>query len=201
MTQSLAAPLIEVTPSPAQCQDSLIARLAQAETRAFAELIETYQHGLVNYVVHLCGCRSRAEDLAQESFIRLYRAIQKNPHREWQIKAYLYRIAVNLLCSQERRHKHFQNLKHFFSSADKTNQAHPQDELLAKETQQEVMKAIAKLPLRFRIPLILRELEGWRLIDIATCLDINQGTAKSRIHRGKQRLKTLLKGYWQGGKA
>lgn len=195
MSAHLSTNLLDSKPLPQSGQLTLIARLAAKDQSAFSELILDHQDPLVNYLSKLSGCRSRAEDLAQEAFIRFYHAVIKNPERDWQIRAYLYRIAVNLFCSQERRHKNFNKLKHLLPG----NKPAPQpDSVIRQETQKKVQEALAKVPLKFRAPLILRELEGWRLEDIAICLKVNEGTVKSRIFRGKQRLKVLLKSYWQG---
>jgi len=200
ITPELTSPILDIGAQPRERpMGTLVQRLANADMDAFRELIESHQDNLINYLTRLCRCKSRAEDLAQESFIRLFRAVRKNPSREWQLRAYLYRIAVNLLCSQERKSKYFSKLKHVLEP-DRTP-TQPQDQLLRTEAQRQVTHALTKLPLRFRVPLVMREIEGWRLTDIANCLQISEGTVKSRIHRGKKRLKTLLTPYWQGGES
>ena len=59
--------------------------------------------------------------------------------------------------------------------------------------------AVAALPLAYRVPLVLHEIEGWPYADIARELALTEGTVKSRIHRGRQRLKRRLEPYWNGG--
>ena len=200
ITPELTSPMLDIGTQTREGTDAGVVRnLALADMEAFREFIETHQDNLVNYLTKLCSCRYRAEDLAQESFIRLFKAVQKNPSREWQLRAYLYRIAVNLLCSQERRTKYFSKLKSVLGPDRRP--AEPSDQMLRQEAHQQVTQALAELPMRFRVPLVMREIEGWRLVDIATCLQLNEGTVKSRIHRGKQRLKTLLTPYWQGGES
>src|SRR6266853_1966904 len=71
--------------------------------------------------------------------------------------------------------------------------------LLRQEMQRELNAAVARLPLRYRVPLVLHEIEGWSYADIAIELDCREGTIKSRIHRGRQSLKRQLESYWYGG--
>ena len=200
ISSEFTSSLLDIGTSPRErSEGTLVERLALADTEAFRELILTHQNNLINYLTRLCGCKSRAEDLAQDSFIRLFRAVQRHPSRDWQLRPYLYRIAVNLLCSQERRSKYFTKLRHVLGPDKAPLQ--PQDQMLRQEAHRQVTEALAKLPMRFRVPLVMREIEGWRLVDIAKCLQLNEGTVKSRIHRGKQHLKTLLTPYWQGGES
>ena len=58
--------------------------------------------------------------------------------------------------------------------------------------------ALLRVPLEFRIPLVLSQIEGWPLREIAELLELKEGTVKSRIHRGKKRLKEELAPYWNG---
>lgn len=197
MTASLSPQLLDTAFQDHEDSSYLIQRLANADRAAFAQLVLCYQDPLINYLTKLANCRAKAEDIAQESFVKLYRAVQKSPDRQWHIRAYLYRIAINMFCSQERRQKHFGKLKHLLKPHLKETHG---DQLLRNEAQDQVQKAIARLPVRYRVPLVMREIEGWRLIDIANCLNINEGTVKSRIFRGKQKLKDLLEDYWRGAR-
>ena len=61
-----------------------------------------------------------------------------------------------------------------------------------------VAAAVAKLPLRYRVPLVLHEIEGWSYVDIAQEIGCREGTVKSRVHRGRQQLKRKLAPYWNG---
>ena len=80
------------------------------------------------------------------------------------------------------------------------NGTSPQEELLRKEVGLRVTEALAGVPLRYRSPLVLREMEGWSYRDIASALNCREGTVKSRIHRGREELRRLLEPYWNGGR-
>jgi RNA polymerase sigma-70 factor (ECF subfamily) len=70
--------------------------------------------------------------------------------------------------------------------------------LLRRELHREVTAAVARLPLRYRVALVLHEIEGWTYLDIARELGCREGTVKSRVHRGRQQLKKRLEPYWNG---
>lgn len=184
--------------------DRLMERTAGGDSQAFAELVETHKDRLVAYLTRLTGDRARAEDLAQESFVRLYRAAP-GYRREGHLKSYLYRIATNLLRSEQRRERRWRWLQPVLEPtlqlrADAAA-IRPQRRLLASEAQHQVAAALARLPLRFRAPLVLYEIEGWTYQSIAEALGCREGTVKSRIHRARTRLKAELEPYWTKGRA
>ena len=175
---------------------------------SFARLVELHKNQMVNYLTRLTGERERAEDVAQETFVRFY----QNRHRyqeEGNIKAYLFRIATNLVRSEERRKKRWRILEPMFSkggrssdgvhTADEPPSPGPQGELLASEAHLQVTRAIAELDIHFRVPLVLREIEGLSYREIADVLDLSEGTVKSRLFRARDLLKQKLEPYWKGG--
>ena len=89
---------------------NLMARVAaDGDREAFAMLVDRYKDPLVAYLARLTGCREQAQDVAQESFLRLYRAAAKYKDRGY-FRAYLFRIATNLVRSQERREQRWRRL-------------------------------------------------------------------------------------------
>ncbi len=176
----------------------LLLRAKAQDQLAFARLVERYQDGLVGYLNRLTGCRDRAEDFAQETFVRLYQHLD-GYREEGNLAAYLYRIATNLVHSHERRERRFKLLiLPFFSHRNGHHPTTPQAEALGNEEQREVSRALAAVDLLYRAPLILREIEGLSYLEIAAALDLSEGTVKSRIHRGRQLLKAELAPYWNG---
>jgi RNA polymerase sigma-70 factor (ECF subfamily) len=162
--------------------------------------VDRYKDPLVGYLTRLAGSRDRAEDLAQDSFLRLYQSASSYRH-QGQLKSYLYRIATNLLRSQQRRERRWRWLQPVLRPTLEVTagdgQARPQAGVLAEEAQHQVARALARLPLNFRAPLVLFELEGWSYQRIAELLDCQEGTVKSRIHRGRRKLKQELTPYWR----
>lgn len=186
---------------------SLIERARARDHQAFAQLVERYKDRVVNYLARITGCRDRAEELGQETFVRFYQQLRRY-RDEGNLVAYLMRIATNLVRSEERRKRRWQLLEPIFSHSETfvgvtATGGHPapgpQICLLAREAQQQVVDALASLDLLYRAPLVLREIEGFTYLEIATALDTSEGTIKSRLHRGRQLLKEKLTPYWNGG--
>jgi len=177
----------------------LMERVRGGDRDAFAGVVDLHKDAVVNYLARLTGDRDRAEDLAQEAFLRLWRSAGSYVEQGY-LRAFLFRIATNLVRSEERREKRFRLLLPFLGRRDHDEPAAPSG-LLLQELHRKVAGAVAALPLRYRVPLVLHEIEGWSYVDIARELGCREGTVKSRIHRGRQHLRQKLEPYWQGGTA
>lgn len=176
----------------------LMAATRGGDRDSFGRLVDRHKDGLVGYLTRLTGCRERAQDLAQEAFLALYQHAQRYDERG-HLQAFLYRIATNRLRSEERREKRWRGLVPMLASEhDGVEKAPGPDRVLAGEAQRQLSAAVARLPLRFRVPLVLHEIEGWPYADIARTLGCREGTVKSRIHRGRQRLRERLAPYFEG---
>jgi RNA polymerase sigma-70 factor (ECF subfamily) len=191
--------MAEPDPSAESSEAELMQRLQGGDREAFVALVERHKDAVVSYLARLCGSRDRAEDLAQETFLRLFRSAAAYSERGL-LRAYLFRIATNLLRSEERRERRHRLLAPFLRGGESVEPAAP-DGLLRQEVQREVTLALAALPLRYRVPLVLYEIEGWPYLEIARQLALSEGTIKSRIHRGRERLRRKLASYWYGGLA
>ena len=171
------------------------------DRRAFGALVDRHKDGLVTYLTRVTGCPDDAEDLAQESFIRLYE--RGSGYRdEGKLRAYLFRIGTNLVRGRERqkRRRHFLRSV-FFSSNGHRDLPAQQARLLQEELRRQLSTAIAELPLRYRTPFVLHEVEGWSYREIGALTGSRLGTVKSRIHRGRRLLRERLRPHWQGGQA
>lgn len=177
----------------------LMARIREGGRDAFADLVDRHKDAVVNYLTRLTGDRDRAEDLGQETFLRLFRSARDYVEQGY-LRAYLFRIATNLVRSEERREKRLRLLLPFLPRTGHQPEAATPG-LLRQELHRQVSAAVASLPLRYRVPLVLHEIEGWSYVDIAQELGCREGTVKSRIHRGRQHLKAKLEPYWKGGPA
>lgn len=191
----MTQPMVLEPPSDAE----LMARVREGDRDAFAELVDRHKDAVVTYLTRLTGDPDRSEDLAQESFLRLYRFAGGYSEQGY-LRAYLYRIATNLVRSEERRERRLRLLMPFLAREEHAEPtAH--SGLLRQELHREVSAAVAKLPLRYRVPLVLHEIEGWSYVEIAQEIGCREGTVKSRVHRGRQQLKQKLDPYWNGGTA
>jgi RNA polymerase sigma-70 factor (ECF subfamily) len=173
-------------------------RARLGDRSAFGDLVERHKNGLVNYLTRLSGSPEQAEDLAQEAFLRLYE--RGGQYREQgKLQAYLFRIGTNLFRSQRRREQRWQRIGLlFFNSNGHHTEPSQQRRVLMDELGKELSTALLHLPLRYRAPLILSFIEGWTHREIADLMRCQEGTVKSRIHRGKKLLKTQLAEYRNG---
>jgi RNA polymerase sigma-70 factor, ECF subfamily len=176
----------------------LMTRVREGETAAFAGIVDRHKDRLVSYLTHLCGDRDRAEEFAQEAFLRLYQHAARYDERE-RLAPYLYRIATNLVRSDFRRLRRWRLLLPWIERPEASSGDAPHRRLFETELQRKVHEALDALPVTYRAPLVLREIEGWTYQEIAAALGCRDGTVKSRIARGRMRLRELLAPYWNGG--
>lgn len=185
-------------PKPARSDRELLDRSRLRDESAFGQLVERHQDLLINYTTRMLGCRSLAEDVAQETFVRFYRHLDRY-RDEGNLKAYLLRIATNLVRSRERRRRRWRLLlPAFMGESTDTAPASPQRHALGREAHRALTEAIRDLDLRFRAPLVMREVEGLSYRDISRALGLTEGTVKSRLHRARSLLKAALAPYLEG---
>ena len=188
---------------------SLIEATRQGDEAAFAEIMRRYRSPIVNFLYRFLNDYEEAVDLAQETFVRIYFAIDRY-HTSYAFSTYIYRIASNLAISELRRRKRrrilslnglLQNGNHEeaadFEPTDERKL--PDADLVDDEQSRVIGRAIAALPEKYRLPLILRDIEGRSYEDVAAILDLGLGTTKSRISRARGLLKEKLKGYVSNG--
>lgn len=197
MPPIMAEPLKSV-PQQEVSDADLMVRVRAGDRDAFADLVDRHKDAVVNYLTRLTGSRDRAEDLGQETFLRLFRSVAGYVEQGY-LRAYLFRIATNLVRSEERRERRQRLLLPLLGGDPDRSEPLAHAGLLRQELQRELAAAVARLPLRYRVPLVLHEIEGWSYADVAAELDCREGTIKSRIHRGRQSLKRQLESYWYGG--
>jgi RNA polymerase sigma-70 factor, ECF subfamily len=164
----------------------------------FEAFVEENQHSLINYVTHLTRSRERAEEIAQDAFVRFYRNMERCRDDE-RLTPYLFRIATNLVVTQIRREQRWKRILPLFTALQPSS-APPSDRpLMTDEIQKKVTAALEQLPLKFRAPLVLFEIEEWSYDAIAKALDCRIGTVKSRISRARKLMRAQLESWWIGG--
>jgi RNA polymerase sigma-70 factor (ECF subfamily) len=172
--------------------------LKHGDEVAFTELMRRHRGPIVNYVSRLISDRDRAEDLAQEVFLRVYR--HAGTYRVTaRFTTWLYTIASNLGKNELRNRARRRNV----SVEDTPRELQQEDyhlgtreDFLApdriadlNDRQRKVREAIAALPDHFRMMLVLRDIEGFAYEEIASMLDLPLGTVKSRINRARLEFK------------
>ncbi len=177
-----------------------MARVAEDEERAFAELVRRYQGRIANLVSRVLNDRECADDLTQEVFIRVH-VHRRNYRRGSKLSTWLFTIAANLAKNEIRRRVRRRN---WFSldalqevlqdSAMVFADPHEGSErtMERKQLQELLARAIATVPEKYRFALVLRDVEGMAYEEIALVLGVPGGTVRSRINRARNMLKRKL---------
>lgn len=175
------------------------------DAEAFAQLMRRWEGPLRNLGTRMTGDAHRAQDLAQETFARLY-ARRARYEQSGKFSTYLWRIALNVCYDELRR----QGRRRECSLDDEANAAvldlhsdssgpPPSAALEAREQADQVREALLRLPEGYRSVLVLRHYENLKFREIAEVLDIPEGTVKSRMSEGLNILGRLLRPLRLGG--
>jgi RNA polymerase sigma-70 factor (ECF subfamily) len=187
---------------PTFSDHELIAAAKAGDEDAFAEIVSRYKNPITNFLYRFLNDYEEAVDLAQETFVRVYFALDRY-HTDFAFSTYIYRIATNLAISEIRRRKRRSLLSLtglFQSSDDEAVEFQPPDtrslqdaNLEEDERSNVIAKAIETLPPKYRLPIVLRDVEGKSYEEVAAILELGLGTTKSRINRGRGLLKEKLR--------
>lgn len=181
----------------------LIARFQQGDVQAFDVLVRRYKDQLLNYVYRFVGNRVDAEDIVQETFLRVF----KNKHYYKEIakfSTWVYTIAGNLAKTELRRRKrrkvfsvsNFVNEERDYDIPDSGR--NPEKEVEGSIKDDIIQKAIEKLPSKFKEVILLRDVQGFAYEEISQILNIPLGTVKSRVNRGRLKLQEDLRFLLEG---
>ena len=178
----------------------LVRRVQRGERGAFDLLVLRYQHKVVKLVARLLRDQAEAEDVAQEAFVKAYRAIGSF-RGDSAFYTWLYRIAVNTarnsMASRQRRPLDYESdLNESEQSAVESRMRHgdtPEAAALSDEIHRTVNGAIEALPEDLRTAIILREVEGLSYEEIAEAMECPVGTVRSRIFRAREAIDRSLK--------
>jgi len=196
--------------SEAKVDQLLVERVQKGDKRAFDLLIQKYQHRIVSLVSRYVSDPSEAQDVAQEAFIKAYRAI-KRFRGDSAFYTWLYRIAINTaknwIVAKNRRPPNSDidavDAEQYNISSRLRETSTPESELLREEIERTVFDTIAKLPEDLRTAIMLRELDGMSYEEIAVTMECPIGTVRSRIFRAREaideKLKPLLGGHTSSG--
>lgn len=176
----------------------VVTELQSGSPAAFEALIQHFHGPLFRLLCQMLGNPADAADTAQEVFLKAFRGI-RGFRGGSSLKTWLYRIAIREALNQRRWWRRHQSKETSYEASGMGDEAlgagaesGPFEACAARETQQAVRRALARLPQAFRGAVVLRDLEGLSYEEIAEVLDISIGTVKSRILRGRRALKELL---------
>lgn len=170
----------------------LVKRVQAGDTGAYDILVQKYQHKVINLVSRFVSDKSECQDIAQEAFIKAYRAIN-NFRGDSQFYTWLYRIAANTaknhLASRARKSPGYsvdvEDAQHFEGESGLKEYANPENLLLTDEIKATVFRAIENLPDDLKSAITLREIDGLSYEEIANVMDCPIGTVRSRIFRAR----------------
>lgn len=167
---------------------SLIKRFIDGEETVFNELVKRHKEKVRNIIYVTLTNSDVVDDIAQEVFITIYKNL-KNFRFESQFTTWVYRITINK-CKDHLRKK---NIRKIFLPL-KEEEEEPVFESIDEDSdiKQIVRNAIAALPDKLRIPIVLKDLQGFSYQEIAEAMQCEIGTVKSRIFRAREALKKAL---------
>jgi RNA polymerase sigma-70 factor (ECF subfamily) len=168
--------------------DRLIKQFIAGDNSAFQVLVKRHKEKVRNIIYLTMSNSALVDDIAQEVFITVYRNL-KHFRFESQFTTWLYRITVNRCKDYLRK----MNVRKIFSPIEEGIEVSEFDTPVENnDISRIVMDAISKLPVKLRMPLILKDIEGFSYQEISESLNCEMGTVKSRIFRGRERLKEIL---------
>ena len=185
-------------PDKVQYSDKeLILRFQQGDELAYVELVNRYRDRLINFVFRFVGSFEEAEDIVQDTFVKLYQ--KKDYYRPIsEFSTWIFTIASNLAKTELRKRKRRKvsylsqigmQEKDFDIPVEDTTD----EETVGEYTESQIQDAIQSLQLHFRTALILRDIEELSYEEISKILDVPLGTIKARINRARLQLQEKLK--------
>jgi len=187
-----------------ESDEQLMLNAGQGDRNAFDELVRRYSSRMVNVAYQVLGDRELAEDVAQETFLRAYKSAARYRQIS-KFSTWLYTIALNLCRNELRRRKFKTYSLEGMAERDEDSKiridipdekTQPDLDMERKEAGTLVRQAVEKLPEKFKTPLVLRDIQELTYEEISEILNLPEGTVKSRINRGRMRVKEILKPYY-----
>ncbi len=200
----------EKNPTPPQIKDKdfdLIQAINSGEVEKFQDLVKRYEAKLYNFSLRMCRDPSDAEDMIQDTFLNVFRYL-KNFRYEAKFKNWLYKVAAST-CIKKRRKSKFApekelSLEEFLPNDEAEKPDHvpqwaliPLDKLLNEELAGVINKTIVSLPKKYRLVIVLRDIEGFSTTETAQILNLSLSNVKVRLHRARLYLRDKLKGYFE----
>jgi RNA polymerase sigma-70 factor, ECF subfamily len=179
-------------------EHSLSGRLAADLDGHFEELVRTFQDRLYGFTLRLTSSPQDAEESAQDTFVRAYRALQCYPAERVatiRLKAWLYQIALNVVRNRVRGGRLQQvtlDAPLAEGLATHAREDQPEQVVIGLEDQHHLTEALRKLPERYATAVTLRHVQGLSYVEAAEVLGQPVGTTKSDVHRGLGLLRAAL---------
>ena len=188
--------------------EDLVVRLKEGDDTAFEEVFQLYQDLVYNLAVHTLADKSEAMDVTQEVFLTLHRKIHQF-RGESSLKTWLYRVTLNQASNRNRwwkRRRRSRTISLSLTTPENgereleliSDGAGPDRQMLSSEFLQALRDGLDQLTFEQRAAVTLRDVHALSYEEIARVQGVHVGTVKSRISRGRERLREYLKPYWEG---
>jgi len=184
----------------------LMLRVKAGDKSAFRLIVEKYQRRVINAAYRLLGNRDDAEEVAQETFLKVYMSA-KSYRPQAELFTYLYTIATRVALNRLRKERRFRRLSLDGSKEDEGEHAgsepasdpsdRPDLSLERSEREALVRRAMDALPVAQKAVLMLSRYEGLSYKQIAEVMDISVSSVESKLHRAKQTLRKKLSVYFE----
>lgn len=172
------------------------------DVRAFEILVKRFKNPLINFVYRFLGDYDSCVDVVQDTFVKVYR--YKDRYTDVaKFSTWIYTIATNLAKTEYQRRKRAKtfSISGFGEEENnyeiKDNSFRPDKSVDSLYKEEQIQKALLKVKVIYREPVILRDIQGLSYEEIADILNTEIGTVKSRINRGRKRLQKLLKNVYK----
>lgn len=195
----------EIQGLDALSDEVLMEHLQNGDSAAFQVLVNRYKGRIVAYLHRTVRSRELAEDIAQEAFLRVY--TKSHTFRtSASFSAWFYRIATNLAINELRRRKRVRFISmekpivtdsgdQFTREFEDEGERGPSENLEQRELQAEVARAVAELPVKYRVAFVLREIQGFSYQKISEVVGAPMGTIKSRVNRARLQFRDSMAPY------
>jgi RNA polymerase sigma-70 factor (ECF subfamily) len=184
-----------------EMDNELMIRAREGDKAAFQELFTRHSRPLVNFVCRFVGSRDRAEELAQDAFLQIYKARARYEPKA-RFSTYLYRVATNLCLNDLRRLDYqgkFQSLDgestdhgHELHSTLKDDAAGVEERVAARELGVRIQASLDELPPNQKLALLLSRVDGFSYREVAECLSTSESAVKSLVFRATMTLRETL---------
>ncbi len=176
----------------------LILRAQKGEAAAMETLLAQYEKRIYNISLRVTGNEQDAFDAAQEALIKIYKSIASF-RGSASFSSFVYRLTVNTCIDFLRKRKNDisieASLEDGLSFEDKNNTDDPEKAYLNNDLNGKIQQALQKLDEEHRILIVLKDIQGFSYEEIAQVLKLSMGTVKSRLFRGREKLKKSLANY------
>ncbi len=184
----------------------LVHAINAGRTELFHELVNRYEQSLYNFGYRMCGNIPDTEDMVQDTFLNVFKYL-KNFRYETKFKNWLYRIATSTCIKKRRKSKYAPDRELSLEDFIPREQAGvpsempgwaviPLDQVLSHELSGQIKSAILSLPDKYRLVIVLRDIEGFSTEEAAHILSLTPANIKVRLHRARLFVRDKLKDYF-----